>query len=295
MLVAPAAFELIRLVREQDVEAGQRSVAAADVALKFHFVGLGQIRGVDLLLERPQAVPQHDHLMKERLDRPALLLHSRRTRTQDEHAASPFIGRHGGGDAGLFSDNSPQQHLEIRWSVARVHGCCPLAIADDGKRRLAGWRTARVAYGRGRCRRSRGLETRAAAVVVFAVTEAADHAKGRAVCVDDDHRVQTIGFACAAEVFEGFAGSIDARHERSVAARLPHVMWPAFVLVAALLIGSAWSSSDGRRKLLARLRRNWGHPRSERPDTEGIADFFLSHPSEDAVDDRTWTDLLMDD
>jgi len=72
-------------------------------------------------------------------------------------------------------------------------------------------------------------------------------------------------------------------------------MWPAFVLIAALLAASAWSSWDARRKLVARLRRNWGHPRGERLDIEGVADFFLSYPSEEAVDDRTWADLLMDD
>ena len=35
--------------------------------------------------------------------------------------------------------------------------------------------------------------------------------------------------------------------------------------------------------------------RSETPDLENVADFFREHPSDAAIDDRTWTDLLMDD
>jgi hypothetical protein len=49
---------------------------------------------------------------------------------------------------------------------------------------------------------------------VLAVTKAAHHAHRRAVGVDDDHRVQAVGFADAAGVFEGFAGSVRAGHEK---------------------------------------------------------------------------------
>ena len=31
------------------------------------------------------------------------------------------------------------------------------------------------------------------------------------------------------------------------------------------------------------------------PDLENVADFFREHPADGALDDRTWTDLLMDD
>src|ERR1051326_1520494 len=72
-------------------------------------------------------------------------------------------------------------------------------------------------------------------------------------------------------------------------------MWPAFTVVVAFVVLSAWSSWDARRKLIARIRRDWGKPRSDRLDIEAVADFFQSYPVESALDDRTWTDLLMDD
>jgi hypothetical protein len=72
-------------------------------------------------------------------------------------------------------------------------------------------------------------------------------------------------------------------------------MWLALAVVAALLALSAWSSWDTRRKLLARLRREWRRPRSERADLEAIADFFLCQDADGALDDRSWNDLLFDD
>jgi hypothetical protein len=72
-------------------------------------------------------------------------------------------------------------------------------------------------------------------------------------------------------------------------------MWPAIALVFAFIVFSAWSSWDARRKLVARIRRDWGKPRSDRLDIEAVADFFQSYPADTALDDRTWTDLLMDD
>src|SRR5262245_49230871 len=62
-LIAARALELIALLREQHVEARQRSVAAADITLQLDFDIFRQVRGIDLLLERPQAVPQHDDLV----------------------------------------------------------------------------------------------------------------------------------------------------------------------------------------------------------------------------------------
>src|SRR5687767_38952 len=59
---ASAPFELIALLGEQDVEAGQRSVAAADVALELHLDVRRELRGVDLLFQRAQPVPDHDDL-----------------------------------------------------------------------------------------------------------------------------------------------------------------------------------------------------------------------------------------
>jgi len=72
-------------------------------------------------------------------------------------------------------------------------------------------------------------------------------------------------------------------------------MGPAISLIAAFVVFSLWSSWDSRRKLLVRLRGRWGVPRSESSDLENIADFFHSRSTDGTLDDRTWTDLLMDD
>jgi hypothetical protein len=72
-------------------------------------------------------------------------------------------------------------------------------------------------------------------------------------------------------------------------------VWPPLALIVAFVALTAWSSWDARRKLLNRLRRNWRRPRSDRVDLENIADFFRSHTTSAALDDRTWTDLLLDD
>src|SRR5579862_4453308 len=49
--VAAAPFEVIFLVCKEDVEAGQGSVAAADVALQLHLHVVGQIGRIDVLLD----------------------------------------------------------------------------------------------------------------------------------------------------------------------------------------------------------------------------------------------------
>src|SRR5688572_2363247 len=71
---AAAALELIALVGEQHVEAGERPVAAAHIGLQLQLDIVGQVRGAHLLLKRPQTVAQHDHLMEEGINRPALFL-----------------------------------------------------------------------------------------------------------------------------------------------------------------------------------------------------------------------------
>src|SRR5262245_50510486 len=100
-LFTAAALELLALVREEHVEAGQRAVTAADVTLELHLLSLWKIRGVDVLLERAEPVSQHHHLVEERLDGPALLLQPGRSWPQHEHAAAPLVGRHNGRDAAL--------------------------------------------------------------------------------------------------------------------------------------------------------------------------------------------------
>src|SRR5665213_4325720 len=67
----------------------------------------------------------------------------------------------------------------------------------------------------------------------------------------------------------------------------------AVLLVFAAI--SAWSTWSGRRKLLARIRDEWGRPRDVPADMESVAAFFHSRPPAQSLDDRTWKDLMLDD
>src|SRR5688500_446052 len=87
--VACAALELIGVVGEEHVEAGQRAIASAHVGLQLHLHILWQVRRVHLLFERAKAISQHHPLVKEGADRPALLLKARGCRTQHQRAAPP--------------------------------------------------------------------------------------------------------------------------------------------------------------------------------------------------------------
>src|SRR6185295_16861747 len=74
------------------------------------------------------------------------------------------------------------------------------------------------------------------------------------------------------------------------------MLTPALVLGAIFVSVAVWSTIDRRRRLLARVRDEWGRPRSDTADIEGIADFFRSHDAgPDVLDDRTWADLMLDD
>jgi hypothetical protein len=112
-LIPAAAFELIRFIGKEDVEAGERSVTPADVALQLHLHVFRQIGRVHLLLERSQPVPEHDDFVKEGLNRPGLFLKPWRPRTQDQRAVSPFLGGRHRTDPRFLPDYAPQQHLEI--------------------------------------------------------------------------------------------------------------------------------------------------------------------------------------
>src|SRR5215204_1677806 len=84
--------ELIVFFGEEHVEAGERSVAAADVALQLDLHVFRQVGGVDLLFERAQPVAQHHDLVKEGFDRHRLLLQLRVPWPQNERAATPLVG-----------------------------------------------------------------------------------------------------------------------------------------------------------------------------------------------------------
>src|SRR5215207_1210381 len=72
--VCCAPFELVRFLGKQDVEARERTVASADVTLQLDLDRFRHVGRIHLLFERAQAIAQHDDLVKERLDRPRLLL-----------------------------------------------------------------------------------------------------------------------------------------------------------------------------------------------------------------------------
>ena len=73
---------MVLLVGKQHVEAGQRAVARRDVALQPDLLVLRQRHAIDLLLQGAKAIADHDNLVEEGLDRPALLLQRRVGRLQ---------------------------------------------------------------------------------------------------------------------------------------------------------------------------------------------------------------------
>src|SRR5438093_11243717 len=93
-LFAAAPLELILIVCEENVEAGERSVTAADIALQFHLHLVGQLGRVHMLLERAEAIAQHDDFVEERLDRPALFMQACRAGTPVECPPAPLTRRH---------------------------------------------------------------------------------------------------------------------------------------------------------------------------------------------------------
>src|SRR5579862_5093305 len=137
----PAPLELIVLVREQDIETRQRSVTSRRISLQPNFRIVGQIRRVDLLFERAQAISQHDDLVKERFNRPLLFLQARRAGTQRHRAAAPLFGGDDGADAGLLANDASQQQLEIGGRTGYGHGWrAPFASADEIERRAGRFR-----------------------------------------------------------------------------------------------------------------------------------------------------------
>src|SRR5205807_5382875 len=71
-----AGGKLILFLLEQNIERGQRAIAASDVLLELELIGITEfIARVQLLLEHAQVVADHNDLMKERLQRHFLRLH----------------------------------------------------------------------------------------------------------------------------------------------------------------------------------------------------------------------------
>src|SRR2546421_6317702 len=67
--------KLILFLFEQNIERGQRAIAASDVLLELELVCISEfVACVHLLLEHAQIVPDHDDFMKERFQRHFLRL-----------------------------------------------------------------------------------------------------------------------------------------------------------------------------------------------------------------------------
>src|SRR5690606_36220859 len=104
--------EVVPLVREQHVEGRERSITAGHVLLHLDLLLGRQLPvAVDLLLEDAEAIPNHDDLREERLDRDPLLLR-------------PFL-------AGL------ENHLTALPATAELHVCDAELVTDDLAQDLA--------------------------------------------------------------------------------------------------------------------------------------------------------------
>ena len=65
-----AGSEMVILTLKQDVEGGERSVAARDILLQVELVRFAQfVAGVNLLLENPEIIPNHYDFVEEGLER----------------------------------------------------------------------------------------------------------------------------------------------------------------------------------------------------------------------------------
>ena len=71
-----AGGKLILFLLEENIERGQRAIAASDVLLELELICITEfIARVHLLLEHAQVVADHNDLMKECLQRHFLRLH----------------------------------------------------------------------------------------------------------------------------------------------------------------------------------------------------------------------------
>jgi hypothetical protein len=74
------------------------------------------------------------------------------------------------------------------------------------------------------------------------------------------------------------------------------VLFPILLLLVLLSLFSAVAAWRTRVRERARLRTEWGGPCDRERDMEAIADFFRAqNAGGDALDDRTWHDLLLDE
>jgi hypothetical protein len=73
------------------------------------------------------------------------------------------------------------------------------------------------------------------------------------------------------------------------------MLLPIVLLLVTLALMSTLLTWRGRQRHLARMRAAWGHPIDRERLMPDIADFFRAGDTTDALDDRTWDDLLLDD
>ncbi len=85
--------ELVLFILEQEVESGERTVAAGDVLLEFDLFGIGENgMGIDLLLHYAQLVADTDDLVEKNLERDLFGLERGVRRVKDDFAAVPARG-----------------------------------------------------------------------------------------------------------------------------------------------------------------------------------------------------------
>lgn len=73
------------------------------------------------------------------------------------------------------------------------------------------------------------------------------------------------------------------------------MLLPLALLLITLAVISIVSARGSRQRQLDRMRAQWGHPIDRERLMADIADLFRAGDQTDALDDRTWDDLLLDD
>lgn len=76
---------------------------------------------------------------------------------------------------------------------------------------------------------------------------------------------------------------------------MPPVIVAGLLLVAAVVLVSTWTSWRARRRLVSRLRAEWGRARSIARNIKAVGDLFERERGTTVLDDRTAADLLIDD
>lgn len=77
---------------------------------------------------------------------------------------------------------------------------------------------------------------------------------------------------------------------------MPTLLIATLFVLTASVVTALWLSRQHRRRVLARVRAEWGRPLVRRRKTDAIADYHrsLAAAGSPSLDDRTWSDLDLD-